>query len=344
MKAIVNICGHKYQSIRENWTKIMNVTIQSFLDLGFDVRLSRYLNLEDNSWDHLSRDIDDSPENVFVYNHSWVSELKRKKIYRGEKTIFLKPTGPTKNHFTLDPEGYASCSSIAYSKPDFERVPSSEFFSSDVKSIVENKQNKWSGVKSKKNLKFDERPPDLPPNHILVVCQMQGDETVTKMSFGSHLAKVELIVNHLIDSRCPYPIVVKFPPWYNEKGGNTLSSVIPYWKSKGVLVFEGRENIHDFLPYSRVAIIENSTAGIECIMHDVPIISYGAPEYRWITKDLRCLTNLNLYIENLSWFNRDESRSWLTWYCKRYQCYDLESTKNRIQEILDVYAYRYRRI
>jgi hypothetical protein len=344
MKRIVNICGYKYRSIEENWTKIIDTTIQSFLDLGFDVRISRYLKFEDDTWNHLSRGIDDSPENIFVYNHSWVSDVKQQEIYRGSKTIFLKPTGPTKNHFTLDPHGYASCSSISFNKPDFEGVSSDDFFSSEVSSIIKNKQNKWSGVKSKRNLKFDGAVTDIPLNHILVVCQMEGDETVNNMSFGSHLRKVERIVNHLIDSRCRHPIVVKFPPWYNDGDSNILSSVIPYWKSKGVVVFEGRENIHDFLPFTRVAIIENSTAGIECIMHDVPIISYGAPEYRWITKDLRCLTNLNLYIDNLDWFDRNKSRSWITWYCKNYQCYDLKSTKNRIQEILDVCNYKCKRV
>jgi len=335
MSRVVNICGHKYQTIEMNWTKIIYTTIQAFLDLGFDVRISPYLKLEDKTWDHLSRDIDDNPENVFVYNHSWVSELQRKNLYRGKKTIFLKPTGPTKDHFTLDTKGYAACSDITYKKPNFKKVSSDRFFSSEVSSIIKNKQNKWSGVKSRENLNFNEKALDIPDQHILVVCQMEGDETVKDMSFGSHLSKVKCIVNTLIESKIKFPIVVKFPPWYKDKGGNPESSIVSYWKSKGVRVFEGRENIHDFLPKSRVAIIENSTAGLECMMHDVPIISYGLPEYHWITKDLRHLTNLISSINDLGWFIKSDSRRWLTWYCKRYQCYDLKSTKRRIQKILD---------
>ena len=136
---------------------------------------------------------------------------------------------------------------------------------------------------------------DVPDNHILVIGQMPGDETVCKQSFGSHWDKLILIVRKLYKQ---YPLVIKIHPTLQseaEKSGTWLQykETIDEWKNLGITVVEGRESIHGILPKTKVAIIENSTAGIECMMHDVPIISYGYPEYHWITKDLRILTEKN---------------------------------------------------
>ena len=70
------------------------------------------------------------------------------------------------------------------------------------------------------------------------------------------------------------------------------------------------------------------------MMHDVPIISYGYPDYHWITKDLRILTQLNGYIDNLNWFDKERSRNFLCWYINEYLCYDIPSTINRITQLL----------
>ena len=70
------------------------------------------------------------------------------------------------------------------------------------------------------------------------------------------------------------------------------------------------------------------------MMHDVPIISYGYPDYHWITKDLRILTRLNEYVDNTSWFNVSTSRKFLTWYIFDYLCCDIPSTMKRLEELL----------
>jgi len=69
-------------------------------------------------------------------------------------------------------------------------------------------------------------------------------------------------------------------------------------------------------------------------MHDVPIISHGYPDYHWITKDMRILTRLNGYIDNLSWFDKRQSREFLCWYVFRYLCSDIPTTTKRLEELL----------
>ena len=116
--------------------------------------------------------------------------------------------------------------------------------------------------------------------------------------------------------------------WYD------FVSVINEWKYRGHTVLYGNENIHDILPKTKVAIIENSTVGIECLIYDIPVISYGYPEYHWVTFDLRHLMQLQNAVSNLSWWNKSSSRQWLTWYCTKYQCWDSQSTLRRLEELL----------
>ena len=153
------------------------------------------------------------------------------------------------------------------------------------------------------------------------------------MSFGNHWDKLCAIVEELKGTQ---PIVVKLHPTLKRESDNwaMYEQKIIQWRNEGVTVFEEFESLYDILPKTKVAIIENSTCGIECMMHDVPIISYGYPEYHWITKDLRHLSQLKMFVENLSWFDKHKSRSFIAWYCQQYQCYDYESTLRRLKKLL----------
>jgi len=69
-------------------------------------------------------------------------------------------------------------------------------------------------------------------------------------------------------------------------------------------------------------------------MYDVPIITFGCPEYRWICKELRQIVDLNRFKNDLSWFNKELSRKFLVWYIRDWLCYDAKSTKRRLKELL----------
>ena len=86
---------------------------------------------------------------------------------------------------------------------------------------------------------------------------------------------------------------------------------------------------------ARVAILDNSTAGIECLMHQVPVISTGWPEYHWVTEKLQVLPQLPRLIKDLEWHELDDANKFIYWYIHDYLCYDVESTKRRLKDILD---------
>src|SRR6056300_57701 len=240
---------------------------------------------------------------LHVYNHT----CRDLEPDMPENSIIFKPTAPTSKHFQIDTLGYANSSSITFNKPTFENR------------VIDN--TKWNYVK---NVRDD---------HILIIGQMPEDETVHGFGFGDHWKKMCMIIDKLKDEN----LVIKLHPRITKASHiiRDLNKQIDKWKDSGHQVITGYESIHSVLPKTRLAIVENTTAGIECMMHDVPIISHGYPDYHWITKDLRILTELRGYIKDTSWFNQKLSRQFLIWYIYDYLCYDIPSTYNRLGEILD---------
>lgn len=299
-------------------------------NLGYTVNRSPLI--EAPSLQHMTNEgIVDNPEDLYIYNHTFLEELNTRGLTRGPNILVLKPTGPTSKHFTIDPIGYAATSSITYTKPDFENYDSTSFFNTDVVGYINDRESKWSDRKDE--FGFLQEELDVPDNHVLVLGQMPADQTVTEMSFGSHWIKMCSIVEELMHTE---EVVVKIHPTLKGECDDweIYQTKIDEWRENGVTVFDDFQSLYDILPKARVAILENSTSGIECAMHDVPMISYGYPEYHWITKDLRHLSQLKSYVRDLSWFDIERSRSFIAWYCQQYQCYDYESTLKRIKELL----------
>ena len=269
--------------------------------------------------------VEESPADIHFYNHI-VNDSQ------SDNMIIVKPTAPTSKHFALDKLGYANTSEMAYEDPYvYEYMyshanPKNNMDWNIITDLINNKSNKWDDsilLKWKKGKKVEK-------DHTLVIGQMPKDETVEGFGLGGHIKKLDLIVEKLA-KETNYPIVAKMHPRLQKR-----DRLIEKWKSWGVDVREGFESIHDILPRTRVAIIDNSTAGIECLMHEVPIISYGWPEYHWVTKKLQTLPQLKTLIEDpTKWHKRREAKQFIYWYINDYLCYDVESTKKRLDGIIN---------
>lgn len=246
-----------------------------------------------------------------IYNHCHVSEVHT------NNNIIFKPTAPTSRHFALDTLGYANSSSLAFNKPKFEWKRDWGI----INGFIETKSNKWDDSIL---LKW-RKPKQIPKDHILVIGQMPDDETVHGFGFGDHIAKLKMIVDKLHGEN----VVIKLHPRYKNP------VIVKEWKDAGHTVIDGYITIHDVLPHTRVAIIDNSTAGIECLIHQVPVISYGWPEYHWATKKLQSLTELPDLIKHLDWYDKEYADNFISWYIHEYLCDDVESTKKRINGILN---------
>jgi hypothetical protein len=333
MKA--NICGRRYQNINGNWATAYNLVIDGLHSLGVSCHISPQLNIENVS-SNCTTGIKDSPSSLYVYNHTHLDDLTDNQFYTGKQTLIIKPTGPSSECFSIDEIGYAASSSITYTRPNYESVDEINFFSTTAIDLKESACNKWS---NRPELSFHGVEKEIPKDHILILGQMPGDETVRDFSFGNHWDKFTSVVSKV--SSLTTNIVIKVHPTLEREAKKTGRWEIDYkpwvtkWLSQGLIVLWGFESLHSILPFTRVAITENSTAGIDCLLYDVPVISYGYPEYHWVTYDLRHLTELRNAITNLSWHNKIKSRKWLTWYCSKYLCYDYDSTVARLLNIID---------
>ena len=328
---VVNLYGKRYNKLTLQWSDAYNHVIKAFRELGYTVHLDPELQLEEVS-EFAEVGFDHSDEAIYVYNHTYLDQVKKDRLPTGTKTFFIKPTAPASNYFTIYPLGYACSSSIAYEKPNFEGIKTKAFFNSVVNSLLAKREHKWTVTGE---VIFDCATVDLPEDHILVIGQMPGDETVNGFSFGNHWLKLQSIVNYLKDRNT---VVLKLHPTFKPvitKAGKwpDFNRMLLQWRAEGVTIYEDQESLHDILPKTNIAIVENTTAGIECLMYKIPMISYGLPEYHWVTKDLRHLNMLQSYIDDTSWWDPQKADEWLTWYCTKYQCHNYASTFNRLEEL-----------
>ena len=256
----------------------------------------------------------DNPADVHFYNHM-CNEDHIPGMY------IIKPTAPTSKHFQICSWGYANSSEITFEDPCWWAfVKHSKKQWDTIQDMVQKRANKWDDSIL---LKWKDSK-GIPDNHILVIGQMPDDETVHGFGFGDHIVKLKMIVDKLHSRN----VVIKLHPRYKNP------VLVKKWEDAGHTVIDGYISIHDVLPKTRVAIVENSTAGIECMMHKVPIISYGFPEYHWITKKIQTLPQLKSDVRDLGWYSEKENEMFLHWYINRYLCKDVESVKSRIQNIL----------
>ena len=279
-----------------------------------------------HSLDMMGHEEDNESPELHVYNHT----CRDLEPDMPENSIIFKPTAPTSKHFQICREGYANSSEMTFEEPveyEYRKYDNIEW--NEINDLIERRANKWDDSimlkwPDAKNVKKD---------HILIIGQMPEDETVMGFGFGDHWKKMCMIIDKLEDRD---NLVIKLHPRIR-KASHRIKDINKYieeWKGKGHQVFSNYESIHSILPYTKVAITENSTAGIECMMHDVPIISYGYPDYHWITNDLRILTKLRNSVDDLTWFNKEKSRRFLCWYVFDYLCYDIPTTMRRLEEIL----------
>jgi hypothetical protein len=333
---IVNLCGNKYRKCGGDWGKMYFYVMEAFHKMGYKVHVSPHLIFDGPLPEYAFLGIEDSNDHVYVYNHTYTEELVKDGWYLGSKTLIIKPTGPTPECFTLDLEGFASASSITYNKPNFLSTEVGDFFDTTVKSIIKNKKHKWS---NRTDIVLDaEIETNLPEDYTLVLGQMPGDSTVTEMSFGDHWRKLRLITLNLLQTS-KYPVVLKVhPSLIQEAKGSDLDYYIKdmeVLEAEGAIVLKEAVNIHDVLPKARVVIVENSTSGIEALLHQKPLISYGYPEYHWVTKDLRHLHKLTEFVKNLNWHNKQEANKWVCWYYNSYLCKNAEETYNALKGHID---------
>jgi|TARA_R110002153_G_scaffold101361_1_gene237534 hypothetical protein len=333
---VVNLCGSKYLECGGDWGQMYFHVMHAFHALGYKVRVSPFLKFYDELPSFVEIGIQDNPNDVYVYNHMYIEEVVANQGHLGSKTLFLKPTGPEPECFTIDPQGFAGASSIAYNRPAFSSIRVGDFFNITAKKIIDSKLHKWT---NRSDITVDAKlEQKLPKDYTLVLGQMPGDSTVLDVSFGDHWAKLKLATLKLL-AWSTYPVVLKLHPCLMEESGeeelDRYLKDIALFEEQGAIVLKEALNIHDVLPGARVVVLENSTAGVDALLHEKPVISFGYPEYHWVTKDLRHLYQLPGFVDNLDWYKKDEADKWVCWYYNNYLCKTEKETYHSIKSYIE---------
>lgn len=330
MKAI--LWGYKYNDMQQNWRRQMAWLVISLLENGVEVKPHpkfKCFGLQNLPLYEFPKDHD---ADICIYNHADVSCLVG-NILKVKRNWFFKPTVPTKYHTTLDELGYGPYSSITYEKPDYEDIDNGEikeFFATKVKDWIENRPTKWGATFKNEVQEVEER------DYHLVLGQCGGDEVVTHHDYGRHFTKLEQIVKELVRVDPNRKVVVKLHPYTDGKDVKTTEfsqSLKRRLEGPKVKVYIGKSNIHNFIKHAYCVHLANSGAGFEVMMHHKPMVTWGFPEYHWITYDLRHLSDLNQAIK-LDWFDSDKADKFLYWYTEKYCFYDQKTSNRRVKELL----------
>ena len=88
---VVNIYGKRYHKLTLQWSDAYNHVIKAFRELGYAVHLDPELQL-DTVPEYVEVGFEHSDDAIYVYNHTYLDQIKKDNLPTGAKTFFIKPT------------------------------------------------------------------------------------------------------------------------------------------------------------------------------------------------------------------------------------------------------------
>ena len=334
MKAV--IWNYRFDDMKTSWVRQTQWLVNALQKEGVKVKVHKDLKCKSTEDLPKYNCMEDNPCDICIYNHATMGDLVG-HIVKADHNWFYKPTVPDENHTTLDTLGYGPYSSITYKRPDFENVENIEvnrFFNTQVRHWIDKRTTKFDNYFYHFKNKVQEV---LYDDYFLIIGQCGGDSVVTTHDFGSYFVKMEQVIRELVRISDKL-IVVKLHPYVDGKDAKTTTFAEMLKKkfeaiSSKVKVFSGKTNIHNFIEKAYCILLANSGAGFETMMHHKPIISWGYPEYHWVTYDLRHLLDLRNAIK-LDWFDEEKSDKFLYWYMEKYCYYNQETCDSRVKNLI----------
>lgn len=322
MKAIFS--DFKYNTGYNTWGAMYFNLFQGLNNLGIDIEISEFLDIEEIP-SYVKVGITHSEEAFYFYNHSNLLEVNNNGFKTGQKCFFIKPTAPSPDYFTIDPLGYSAFSSPTFTQTHYKEYNYYSFFSEKVPKFKALKSNKWDEYT---DISMDKSSDlELPEDHILILGQCEGDEVVQKFSLG---VQEEILVN-IVNSikHLDIPIIVKLHPLDKTTDVNKFKNI------KNTILLTEPISLYNILNGSRVVICGNSSSIIEALMFQKPVITYMQTEFNSVTYNLNQLILLPEIINNIKqWHNVHLCNSFISWYCDKYQVFDVESATTRLRELI----------
>lgn len=288
--------------IRQHWDRFIANVVNEY-----QTRSNVQLVVEELPlWQFNQKIIDShSPDIVFVPH----KEAHNFPVKGASPYYYMQTTIPYL--FSVDNKGWAGGASVyPYNNLFTDKVNDNIFL--ELKQRIHNNQSKFDQPKQKEL--------NLPKDYVLFACQITYDETIkwhSNVSVGKSLIKVCKATERL-----GIPLVVKGHP-VNPDNMIGLKDSIKNYKH---VIWLLEANIHQLIENSRCVVVVNSGVGLEALLHEKPVVTFGRAEYDCVTNHAS-YDNIDHVLQNTI-YNRDNVIKFFdTWYNWCYDNNNLDSFK-----------------
>ena len=280
--------------IRIHWDNFLDLVISEYSG-----RNDRELIIEELPlWKFNQKIIDQHKPDIVLVPHK---ESHNFPVLNSQPYYFMQTTIPYL--FSLDPLGWAGGASVyPYDKLFTDNLDDKVF--KNLKNRIYNNQSKFDQPK--------ERDLKLPKEYVLFACQITYDETI-KWHSNVTVGKALITVCEATQ-RLGIPLVIKGHPINPDNMLGLKESIKNYKHTVWLL----NANIHQLIEQSMCVVVVNSGVGLEALLHEKPVITFGRAEYDCVTNHAT-YDNIDNILKNLMFDKQRVIKFFDAWY---NWCYD----------------------
>lgn len=275
---------------------------------------------------------------LFGSRYKVPTSIDKNKIYlsyhsyssRKHPNIWHVHTSGSVGYFTVDSLGYSSFSDVAKSSHYFE----------DSQKVDLNTATEWFDSFSKKYIEEDmsrcyqsNHPPlELNEPYVFIAGQLSYDSVIKSHSNVNGQQYYNKIAETFGNKG--YRVVFKHHPATYISGNKSNQFYVPKHPS----VIETKASIHSAIKKADAVFVMNSGVGLEALLHKKHVFTGGNCDYKWATHQIKNLKELESSVDIIKKPVDTERIIKYIYYLHNHvyvDCYDIDSIKRKIQEILN---------
>lgn len=239
-------------------------------------------------------------------------------------------TSGSSGYFTVDPLGYSS----------FSDVTKSSYYFEESQKIDLNIATKWFDSFSKTYIEKDmsrcyqsNYPPlELDEPYVFIAGQLSYDSVIKQHSNVNAQQYYNKVAETFGNSG--YKVVFKHHPATFVTGNKPNQFYVPKHPS----VIETKASIHSAIKNAAAVFVMNSGVGLEALLHKKHVFTGGNCDYKWVTNQIKNLNEIENCFDIIKKPVDTERIIKYIYYLHNHvyvDCYDIDSIKRKIQEILN---------
>ena len=273
---------------------------------------------------------------LFGSRYKVPTSIDKNKIYlsyhssspKKHPNVWHVHTSGSVGYFSVDPLGYSSFSDVAKSSHYFE----------DSQKVDLNVATEWFEFYSKKYIEEDMSrlyqsnysSLDLNEPYVFIAGQLSYDSVIKQHSNVNGQQYYNKIAETFGDKG--YKVVFKHHPTTYTDNKNQ------FYIPKHPSVIETKASIHSAIKKADAVFVMNSGVGLEALLHKKHVFTGGNCDYKWATHQIKHLDEINNAIDIIKKPVDTERIIKYIYYLHNHvyvDCYDIDSIKRKIQEILN---------